>query len=160
MSAASGKVLGVDIGGTFTDFALLDTRTGAARDRQVPHDAGRSEPRLSRRAATTLCRKTGTACAELERISHATTLVTNAIIERKGCRTGLIVTAGFADILLMGRESRYDHYDFKFERPEPLVPRSLTREVKRADRLGRRRASRRRPATACARRFARSPTAA
>lgn len=129
MSAASGKVLGVDIGGTFTDFALLDTQTGALATGKcltTPDDPSRGFIEGLR----DLCRKTGLNCQELERISHATTLVTNAIIERKGCRTGLILTEGFADILLMGRESRYDHYDFKFERPEPLVPRHLTHEVK------------------------------
>ncbi|MES2564178.1 MAG: hydantoinase/oxoprolinase family protein, partial [Pseudomonadota bacterium] len=129
MSTRSATVLGVDIGGTFTDFALLDTQTGALSTGNcltTPDDPSRGFLEGLR----ALCKTTGLKCEELERMSHATTLVTNAIIERKGCRTGLILTAGFSDILLMGRESRYDHYDFKFDRPEPLVPRHLTREVR------------------------------
>jgi N-methylhydantoinase A len=122
-------LLGVDIGGTFTDFALLETGTGTLATGKcltTPDDPSRGFLEGLRE----LCARTGLKCEALERLSHATTLVTNAIIERKGCRTGLILTAGFGDVLLMGRESRYDHYDFKFERPEPLVPRHLTREVK------------------------------
>lgn len=133
MSKRETKVLGVDIGGTFTDFALLDMQTGGVATGKcltTPDDPSRGFLDGLRE----LCRKTGLQCEELTRISHATTLVTNAIIKRKGCVAGLIVTEGFADILLMGRESRYDHYDFKFEKPEPLVPRHLTREVK--ERIG------------------------
>ena len=65
-----------------------------------------------------------------EVVSGATTLVTNLIIERKGARTGLITTHGFADVLEIGREIRYDNYDLRAQRPEPLVPRSLRLEVR------------------------------
>ena len=58
---------------------------------------------------------------DLGQAIHATTLATNAIIEKKGAATGLLATKGFADILLMGRESRYDIYDIVPEFPEPLV---------------------------------------
>ncbi len=128
MSAATDIVIGVDIGGTFTDFALLRLDTGElhiGKRLTTPDDPSRALVQ----GIDELCERAGVKHAELARISHATTLVTNAIIERKGCRTGLLLTEGFRDILVMGRESRYDHYDFKFERPEPVVPRSLTREV-------------------------------
>src|SRR5437899_12534400 len=59
-------------------------------------------------------------------VVHGTTLVTNAVIERKGARTALLITEGFRDTLLIGREHRYDMYDARLERPEPLVPRRLT----------------------------------
>ncbi len=60
---------------------------------------------------------------------HATTLFTNALIERKGARTGLLTTAGFADALEIGRERKYELYDINIERPSPLVPRHLRLEV-------------------------------
>ena len=60
---------------------------------------------------------------------HGTTLVINALIERKGSRTALITTAGFRDILEMRSELRYDVYDMQIEYPEPLVPRALRFEV-------------------------------
>src|SRR5262249_56901735 len=69
---------------------------------------------------------------------HGTTLITNAIIERKGANTGLITTQGFRDALEIGREKRYDIYDIFLENPVPLVPRALRREVtERLDETGR-----------------------
>src|SRR5439155_12851993 len=56
---------------------------------------------------------------------HGTTLATNALIERKGARTALVTTAGFRDVLEMGYEKRYEHYDLDLELPAPLVPREL-----------------------------------
>src|SRR3970040_2939779 len=67
--------------------------------------------------------------AHLEEIIHGTTLGINAIIERKGARTGLITTQGFRDVLELGREFRYAPYDIFAEYPEPLVPRWLRLEV-------------------------------
>lgn len=127
--SASDIVIGVDIGGTFTDLALIRLDTGELHIGKLlttPDDPSRALVN----GIDELCKRTGVKHAVLARISHATTLVTNAIIERKGCRTGLLLTEGFRDILVMGRESRYDHYDFKFERPDPVVPRSLTREIR------------------------------
>ncbi len=124
----SRKIVGVDIGGTFTDFALVDPDTGElhiGKRLTTPDDPSRA----LLQGIDELCKRVGVPYQDLDRICHATTLVTNAIIERKGTKTGLIVTEGFRDILIMGRESRYDHYDLAFERPQPLVPRSLTREV-------------------------------
>ena len=68
--------------------------------------------------------------AEVESIAHGTTLVTNAVIERRGARTGMLVTAGFRDILDMGFEQRYDLFDLRLTWPDPLVPRHLRREVR------------------------------
>ena len=67
--------------------------------------------------------------AEVESIAHGTTLVTNAVIERRGANTGMLVTAGFRDILDMGFEQRYDLFDLRLTWPDPLVPRRLRREV-------------------------------
>ena len=128
MTAETDIIVGVDIGGTFTDFALLKRATGElyiGKRLTTPDDPARA----FLEGIDELCTRAGVAIPSVSRISHATTLVTNAIIERKGCKTGLLTTAGFRDVLLMGRESRYDHYDFRFERPAPIVPGSLTREV-------------------------------
>ncbi len=127
-NAEADIIVGVDIGGTFTDFALLKRATGElyiGKRLTTPDDPGRA----FLEGIDELCARAGVAVPGLSRISHATTLVTNAIIERKGCKTGLLTTEGFRDVLVMGRESRYDHYDFRFDRPEPVVPGSLTREV-------------------------------
>ena len=60
---------------------------------------------------------------------HATTLFTNALIERKGARTGLLTTAGFRDVLEIGRERKYELYDLFIEMPKPLVARPWRREA-------------------------------
>ena len=128
MMGNSEIIVGVDIGGTFTDFALLKRASGElyiGKRLTTPEDPGRA----FLEGVDELCARAGVEYPGISRISHATTLVTNAIIERKGCKTGLLMTEGFRDVLTMGRESRYDHYDFRFERPEPIVPGSLTREV-------------------------------
>lgn len=128
MTGDAEIIVGVDIGGTFTDFALLKRGSGElyiGKRLTTPEDPGRA----FLEGIAELCARAGVVYPGISRISHATTLVTNAIIERKGCKTGLLTTEGFRDVLLMGRESRYDHYDFRFERPEPIVPASLTREV-------------------------------
>ncbi|MGE4339951.1 MAG: hydantoinase/oxoprolinase family protein, partial [Pigmentiphaga sp.] len=76
-----------------------------------------------------LLARQGIAPSQIVRVVHATTLFTNALIERKGARTGLITTQGFRDVLEIGRERRYDLYDNFLELIEPLAPRDLRREV-------------------------------
>ncbi len=120
--------LGFDIGGTFTDFVLYDRQSRAltlhkrltsAEDPSVAALAGIEE-------IAAMC---GISVADIGEMVHGTTLVTNAVIERKGCRLGLITTAGFRDVLEMGREQRYDIYDLFLRFPEPLVSRDLRLEV-------------------------------
>ena len=120
--------LGCDIGGTFTDFVLLDDETGELRINKClttpvdPSDAVEQGIReLEQQAPGFL--------SELDEVIHGTTLVINAIIERKGAKTGLITTQGFRDVLELGREIRYAPYDIFAEFPVPLVPRHLRREV-------------------------------
>lgn len=120
--------LGIDIGGTFTDVVLLNEQTGEVRVAKVlttPKDP--SEGFLS--GMRRVLAETGIAATDLLQLVHGTTLVTNAVIERKGARTGLITTKGFRDVLEIGRELRYDLYDLYLRMPEPLVPRTLRREV-------------------------------
>lgn len=129
--------IGFDIGGTFTDFVLYDGDQGSVRLHKrltTPHDP--SEAALA--GLGELVGMEGIALADVDDIVHGTTLVTNAVIERKGCRLGLITTAGFRDLLEMGTEQRYDIYDLFLSFPEPLVSRELRLEVpERIDRDGR-----------------------
>jgi N-methylhydantoinase A/oxoprolinase/acetone carboxylase beta subunit len=120
--------LGCDIGGTFTDFVLLDDRTGEIKTGKClttprdPSDAVEEGMRLLETAAPEFIGK-------LDELIHGTTLVINAIIERKGAKTGLITTKGFRDVLEIGREIRYAPYDIFAEFPRPLIPRSCRLEV-------------------------------
>src|SRR5574341_553447 len=120
--------LGIDVGGTFTDFVLLDDATG-----QVSTYKCLTTPRDPSDAIEEglhgLARQVPDCPVRLEEIIHGTTLVINAIIERKGARTGLITTQGFRDVLELGREIRYAPYDVFAEFPEPLVPRRRRLEV-------------------------------
>ena len=120
--------LGVDIGGTFTDFALFDeSGSEIAVLKRLTTPADPSIAVIEGTAA--LLRREDVPMAEVESIAHGTTLVTNAVIERRGAKTGMLVTAGFRDILDMGFEQRYDLFDLRLTWPDPLVPRRLRREV-------------------------------
>ena len=120
--------LGCDIGGTFTDFVLVNDETGEFEINKClttpadPSDAVEEGVRG-------LLEQVPGFMPRIDEIIHGTTLVINAIIERKGAKTALITTQGFRDVLELGREIRYDAYDIFAEYPEPLVPRSLRREV-------------------------------
>ncbi|MBI2880996.1 MAG: hydantoinase/oxoprolinase family protein [Candidatus Tectomicrobia bacterium] len=117
-------VVGVDIGGTFTDFYLVDRASGRSALGKVlttPDDPSRAVME----GLETLLQEVGLDFGGVRTIIHGTTLVTNVLIERKGARTGLLTTAGFRDILEMRREKRYDIYDLFLELPEPLVSREL-----------------------------------
>jgi N-methylhydantoinase A len=128
--------VGVDIGGTFTDIFLLSEQRG-----QVAIGKVLTTPRDPAEAVVNglraLLSEQGIAPAVVTHLVHGTTLITNAIIERKGAKTGLITTKGFRDALEIGRERRYDIYDISLENPEPLVSRFLRREVnERLDHTG------------------------
>src|SRR5215218_8582591 len=123
-----GVRIGVDIGGTFTDFLLFDEASGRfelGKTLTTP-----AEPASAVRAGLVdLLANAGKQPQDVEQIVHGTTLVTNALIERKGARTALVTTAGFRDAVEIGREHRYDLYDLFLELPAPLVPRRLRLEV-------------------------------
>src|SRR5438093_711972 len=120
--------LGIDIGGTFTDIVVYDHNSGRQVNRKVlttPDDPARAVA-----AAVAVVLSQGRLePSEVARVVHATTLFTNALIERKGARTGLITTQGFADTLEIGRERKFELYDLQITQPEPLVPRHLRLEV-------------------------------
>ncbi|MFM9888116.1 MAG: hydantoinase/oxoprolinase family protein [Burkholderiales bacterium] len=114
--------IGVDIGGTFTDFTVIDDATG-----RVLIDKMLTTPRAPEAAVMLGIERLAAALPgllpECSAVIHATTLVTNVILERKGARVGLLTTAGFRDVLEMAREVRYDLFDMFIRMPAPLVPR-------------------------------------
>lgn len=114
--------VGVDIGGTFTDLMLVDD-TGEVVIGKVltTSDPSKGVEEVLDRTLARLSRPTGS----VRHLVHGTTLVTNAIIERKGARTALLTTAGFRDSIEIGREHRYELYDLNLEHPKPLAPRHL-----------------------------------
>ena len=120
--------LGCDIGGTFTDFVLLNDQTGEIRINKcltTPKDPSDAVEEGIREME----RKSPGFVGKLDEVIHGTTLVINSIIERKGAKTGLITTKGFRDVLELGREIRYAPYDIFSEYPKPLIPRVLRLEV-------------------------------
>ena len=125
---SGGYGVGVDIGGTFTDFVLLDEDSGNLRLHKkltTPDDPARGAVE----GLEELLEPARISLADCNTLVHGTTLVTNALIERRGVKTALLTTKGFGDILEMGREQRYDIYDLFLEYPEPLVPRRWRVEV-------------------------------
>ena len=120
--------LGIDIGGTFTDLVLVDEARGAVHIAKVLTTPG--DPAEGTLAGfRQILESAGIDASDLASIVHATTLITNALIERKGARTGLITTGGFSDVIEIGREKRFDLYDLHQEMPEPLIPREFRAEV-------------------------------
>jgi N-methylhydantoinase A len=117
---------GADVGGTFTDLALYDAKT-----RTLALNKLLTTPDDPRRAIVD-----GLAAlpARAETVVHGTTLVTNALIERRGVPVGLITTEGYRDVLEIGNELRYDTFDLQLERPAPLVERRLRKPVR--ERIG------------------------
>jgi N-methylhydantoinase A len=120
--------LGCDIGGTFTDFVLLNDQTGEIKTSKcltTPQDPSDAVEQGIR----TLEAVTPGFVVKLDELIHGTTLVINSIIERKGALTGLITTKGFRDVLEIGRGIRYAPYDIFAEFPKPLIPRRFRLEV-------------------------------
>jgi N-methylhydantoinase A len=120
--------VGIDVGGTFTDFVLLEEVTGRTFTYKCL-TTPRNPAEAIEEGLRGLERQVPGCIAGLEEVIHGTTLVINAIIERKGARTGLLTTRGFRDVLELGREIRYAAYDAFAQMPEPLVPRSRRLEV-------------------------------
>jgi 5-oxoprolinase (ATP-hydrolysing)/N-methylhydantoinase A len=117
-----------DIGGTFTDFILLNEHTNEIRIHKcltTPADPARG----ALAGLDELLRFAEIGFDQLDQIIHGSTLVTNLVIERKGAPTALITTRGFRDIIEYGTEQRFDVHDLFLTFPEPLIPRALRFEV-------------------------------
>lgn len=129
--------LSIDIGGTFTDFSLLNIETGELSIHKILTDPENPAKALVR-GVNEVLETVGITLSAIQVIVHSTTLATNAIIERKGAKVALLTTKGFRDVLEMGREQIYDMHDLHARYPEPIVPRSLRISVtERVDRDGR-----------------------
>ena len=125
--------LGIDVGGTFTDLCLFDERSGEVAVYKTPSTpADQSEGIAS--GVEGLLRQSGVAAEQLGYLGHGSTVATNAMLEGRLARTGLIATEGFRDLLEIRRQKRPALYDLFFDKPEPLAPRHLRLEV--AERIG------------------------
>ena len=116
--------IGVDIGGTFTDLVALNEATGT-----VVTAKALSTPRELLEGVLRCVDQAGVHLADCPFVIHGTTIGINALLERKGARTGLITTQGFRDVLEIGRGNFLKMYDVLYRRPAPLVPRGRCREV-------------------------------
>ncbi len=122
-------IVGVDVGGTFTDIFAIDRASGQAFVHKLP-----SQPHDPANAIMSgikaLAEASGLALEEIEFFSHGTTVGTNALIERRGADVALITTDGFRDLLEIGRQTRPKLYDLQADHPPPLVPRKHRFEVR------------------------------
>jgi N-methylhydantoinase A len=114
--------LAIDIGGTFTDFAI---ESGGKRWTHKRLTTPRAPELAVLEGTDHILAAAGLSARDLSTIVHGTTLATNAVIERKGAKTALLVTEGFRDSVEMAYENRFEQYDIWTERPPPLVPRHL-----------------------------------
>ena len=117
-----GWRIGADIGGTFTDLMLRNDQTGEVALGKLLTTPDRPDDAVLEGVAERLSRS-GLAASGLDALLHATTLFTNALIERRGAKTALVSTAGFEDSIEIAREHRFDMYDLRMRRPEPLATR-------------------------------------
>jgi len=120
--------VGFDIGGTFTDLVLLDDATGGTyRHKTLTTPADPSEGAYD--GLVSLLGLAGLQAEDLTSLIHGTTLAINSLLERKGARTAFVATKGFRDVLVLGREYRYDIYDLDGSPAPPLLPRSQAFEL-------------------------------
>ena len=119
--------VGFDVGGTFTDFVLQAPSgelTTAKRLTTYPDPSAACLAGLDE-----LMARAGVPWTELSQALHGTTIGSNIVIERKAQGVGLLTTRGFRDVLIIGREKRYQVYDLQIDKPRPLIPRRLIGEV-------------------------------
>src|SRR5881296_241627 len=119
--------VGFDVGGTFTDFVLQAPSGELLTAKRLTTYPDPSEACLA--GLDELCARSGVAWRDVAQAVHGTTLGSNVVIERKARGVGLLTTRGFRDVLLIGREKRYQVYDLQIEKPRPLIPRRLIGEV-------------------------------
>jgi N-methylhydantoinase A len=119
--------LGFDVGGTFTDFVLQAPGGEIHTAKRLTTYPDPSEACLA--GLDDLVARAGVAWADVAQVVHGTTLGSNIVIERKARGVGLLTTRGFRDVLIIGREKRYQVYDLQIEKPAPLIPRRLIGEV-------------------------------
>jgi N-methylhydantoinase A len=128
MSAAKAIRVATDIGGTFTDLVSLEIDPGSGRQIVKFAKTDTTPPNFEKGIIDVL-RKADICLAEVEFLVHGTTVVINALTERKGANTGLITTEGFRDVLEIARGNRPDFFNLRYIKPPPFVPRYLRREL-------------------------------
>lgn len=128
--------IGVDVGGTFTDFVMVDTADGSLAFHKVPSTPHDPSSAIAAGIAEML-ELNGVDPASVGYVGHGTTVATNMVIERRGVPTALLTTKGFRDVLAIGRQTRPSLFDWSVRKPEPLVGRHLRIEVdERLDKNG------------------------
>jgi N-methylhydantoinase A len=120
--------IGVDSGGTFTDVCLFDDATGRVAVWKVSSTPADPSDGIARGVDEGLA-EVGAGAADVGYFGHGTTVATNALIQHRGVKTGLITTDGFRDLLEIGRQKRPDLYDMQADKPPVLVSRDLRLEV-------------------------------
>ncbi len=125
--------VGVDVGGTFTDFYAFDAERGLEHVFKTPSTPADPADAILN-GLDALCQAAAIERETITRFAHGTTVATNALLQRKGAPVALITTEGFRDLLEIGRQIRPKLYDFKADNPPPLVPRENRFEIK--ERIG------------------------
>lgn len=123
-AAGANLRLGIDIGGTFTDLAMFDVKTGELRVSKSP-----STPGNPIEAVRAVIEKAGIPLETIHTLIHGTTVGTNALLERKEALPALITTKGFRDVVFLQRSNRKHHYDLTWDKPKPFVERQHCYEV-------------------------------
>jgi N-methylhydantoinase A len=121
--------IGLDVGGTFTDFTVFDSVRGEVRHHKVPSTPANPADAIRLGLAQILTRF-GIDPGDVHFLGHGTTVATNMVLERKGAKTGLITTRGFRDVLEIGRQTRPNLYDYTERNPLPLAARQDRHEVR------------------------------
>src|SRR5881396_3073463 len=119
--------IGFDVGGTFTDFVLQSPSGELSTAKRLTTYPDPSE--ACRAGLDELIARSGVTWSDVAHTVHGTTLGSNIVIERKARGVGLLATRGFRDVLIIGREKRYQVYDLQIEKPAPLIPRRCIGEV-------------------------------
>src|SRR5216117_2170599 len=119
--------VGFDVGGTFTDFVLQSPSGDLLTAKRLTTYPDPSEACLA--GLDDLLAQGAVAWSDVSQATHGTTLGSNIVIERKARGVGLLTTRGFRDVLIIGREKRYQVYDLQIEKPVPLIPRRFIGEV-------------------------------
>jgi N-methylhydantoinase A len=122
------KRIGFDVGGTFTDFVLVDEETGALDVFKVPTDV-EDPARGVLDGLDEFLDQVEASLDDVRQLIHATTLATNTVLERDGAPSALVTTEGFRDVATLGRQKRYDLYDLFIEKPDPIIGREHVYEV-------------------------------
>jgi N-methylhydantoinase A len=127
-TANGGIRAATDVGGTFTDLVYFTTDPETGAQEVVTAKADTTPPDFER-GVMNVIEKGGVSLGDIAYIAHGTTVVINALTERKGVKVGLITTEGFRDSLEIARGNRPDYFNLDYVKPPPFVPRSLRREV-------------------------------